>query len=617
MIKPSPTYHLLIEGDDGRCLACSPEDTILRSLINGGLFVEANCGGRGTCGKCKVQVIAGQVTNKEGLPIKPNQDNTYLACQIYPQSDITIRLKTAEASQKGQALDIVSDGGAPLIKKVVLAPVYPTVDNHYSLQDMIGQALAAPGAVGGGSSSPVLIDDSAMLRRLAAVVETKPELITVTLLDNKAMAIEAHDTSSVLYGVAFDIGTTTVVGMLVDLNVGKVVEVRSRNNPQASLGADVISRIQATHELEGGLERLSQLIRYCLNQIIAELCTAAGIDPNQVYAVTIAGNATMAHLVLEISPSTLVRKPYAALFKYMSPLNPQDIELEINPQGKIMVLPNIASFVGSDTTAAILAVDQDISETPMLMVDLGTNGEMVIGDGNKLYACSTAAGPAFEGAHIRDGMRAADGAIADVVITEQAVLVQTIGSAKPTGICGSGIVKAVAELVKAGILDPSGRFNKSAAAKLPVSLCQRLKNNDGQWEFVLVEGKQTASGTDISITQADVRQIQLVKSSICTGIHFLMEKLPPETVFKVCLAGAFGNYVDIDSALRIGMLPGFKKECVCSVGNAAGTGAVQALLSADKMQRCVTIASKVGYLELAAQPGFQNRFLKNLSFPKA
>ncbi|HWR45545.1 ASKHA domain-containing protein [Sporomusa sp.] len=613
MIEASSTYTLLIAGND-RCLPCSREKTILRSLIDGGVFLEANCGGRGTCGKCKIQVLKGQVIGKNGLQVQPGNDNTYLACQVYPQGDITIVLKKEQASQKGQATEIIVDDSLPLVKKVILAPAYPTVDNHYSLQEMIRQALAAQTTAGSSFDSTGLIDNAAMLRRLSEVVETKPELITITLLDNQAIAVEANDTSSVLYGVAFDIGTTTVVGMLVDLNARKVVAVCSKNNPQASMGADVISRIQATHELLGGLEGLSQLIRRCLNQIIAELCSSVGVAANHVYAVTIAGNATMSHLVLEISPSTLVRKPYAALFKYMSPLNPQDIELEINPQGKIMVLPNIASFVGSDTTAAILAVDQDISDNPMLLVDLGTNGEMVIGYGNMLYACSTAAGPAFEGAHIRDGMRAADGAITDVAITEQDVLVQVIGSGKPAGICGSGIVKAVAELLKAGIVETSGRFTKSAA-KLPIPLQHRLKKQGGEWEFVLVEGKNSASGADISITQADVRQIQLVKSSICTGIQFLMERLHSESELTVCLAGAFGNYIDIDSALTIGMLPGLKKEVICSVGNAAGTGAVQALLSAAKMQRCMAIASKANYIELAAQPGFQNRFLANLTFP--
>ena len=615
MIEPSATYTLHMEGND-LCLPCSQDKTVLRALIDGGVFLEANCGGRGTCGKCKIQVPQGQVRDKNGQAVQPASDNTYLACQVYPQSDITIVLKTAQASQKGQATEIRVDDSVPLVRKVVLAPAYPTVDNHYSLQEMIQQALPAGGAVTGCLTGSGFIDNAAMLRRLSEVVETKPALITITLLEQQAIAVEAHDTSKVLYGVAFDIGTTTVVGMLIDLNTRQVMAVCSKNNPQASMGADVISRIQATHELLGGLEGLSQLIRRCLNQIIAELCCTAAISADHIYAVTIAGNATMSHLVLEISPSTLVRKPYAALFKYMAPLKPQDMELEINPQGKIIILPNIASFVGSDTTAAILAVDQDIAETDLLLVDLGTNGEMVIGAGNQLYACSTAAGPAFEGAHIRDGMRAADGAITDVALTEQGVRIQIIGNGKPAGLCGSGIVKAVAELLKAGIINTSGRFTSAAGAKLPPALQTRLRNQDGQWEFVLVEGADSASGADIAITQADIRQIQLVKSSIYTGIEFLMERLKTDREMAIYLAGAFGNYIDIDSALTIGMLPVCPKEVVRSAGNAAGTGAAQALLSAEKMQRCFAIAGKVNYIELAAQPGFQQRFLSNLAFPR-
>jgi len=616
MIGAASTYTLRIEGEE-QFFPCERDKTILLALIDGGVFLEANCGGRGTCGKCKIQVLQGQVGGKDGTEIQPDTDNSYQACQVYPKSDVTIRLKSSQVSQKGQAFEVVIEDTIPLLEKVVLAPAYPTVDNHYSLQEMICQALDKHAPEDSTFDNRSSITDTAILRKLSEVVETKPELITITILDNKAITVEAGDTSSKLYGVAFDIGTTTVVGMLIDSNAKKIVAVCSKNNPQASMGADVISRIQATHELEGGLERLSQLIRHCLNQIIVELCSSGGVTQNCIYAVTIAGNATMAHLVLEISPSTLVRKPYAALFNYISPLSPKELELNINPQGKIMILPAIASFVGSDTTAAILAVDQDIAAEPILMVDLGTNGEMVIGDSKKLYACSTAAGPAFEGAHIRDGMRAAAGAISDVTITEQAVSVQVIGDVMPTGICGSGIVKAVAELVKIGILHTSGRFNKPELLDLPDHLRQRLKKRDGKWEFVLIKEESSPSGADISITQADVRQIQLVKSSICTGIQFLMEKMPGDTQYKeVCLAGAFGNYIDIDSALTIGMLPGFKREAIRSVGNAAGTGAVQALLSAKKMQRCVSIANKVSYVELAAQPGFQNKFLENLNFTK-
>jgi len=340
------------------------------------------------------------------------------------------------------------------------------------------------------------------------------------------------------------------------------------------------------------------------------------VEKTHIYAGTIAGNATMTHLVAEIPPSTLVRKPYAALFKYMAPLDSLELDLDMHPQGKMIILPNMASFVGSDTTAAVLAVDQDVATTPLLLVDLGTNGEMVVGSGNSLYACSTAAGPAFEGAHIRDGMRATEGAICDVVISGQNVRTQVIGNGKPTGICGSGLVKAVAELLNAGILHKSGRFNNPDRADISGLLRERLKQRDGQWEFVLSSGAQSDSGTDIAITQADVRQLQLVKSSICTGIQFLLEKYNGCEPIQVCLAGAFGNYIDIDSAITIGMLPGIKREQVVSVGNAAGIGAVQALISADKMQRCMQIASNVVYLELAVQSEFQNRFLKNLNFPQ-
>ncbi|HWR42092.1 ASKHA domain-containing protein [Sporomusa sp.] len=539
----------------------------------------------------------------------------HMACQIYPQGDITIHLKKTQVSPKGQGLDLLVTTGAPLLRKVVLTPEYPTVDNHYSLQEMIRQAIGVGETTAGVLADPAMISSTTLLRRLSEVVEAQPAHITLTLLDGNVVAIEAGDTSGVLYGVAFDIGTTTVVGMLVDINEQRIVSICSKNNPQATLGADVISRIQATYDLLGGLEGLSQLIRGCLNTIISELCNSAGIKNSDIYAVTIAGNSTMTHLVLEISPSTLVRKPYASLFKYVAPLYAKDLELEIHNQGKVVVLPNIASFIGSDTTAAILAVNQDIELEPTLLVDLGTNGEMVISAGDKLYACSTAAGPAFEGAHMRDGMRATEGAISDVEISEQSISFAVIGNTQPTGICGSGMVKAIAQLLKAGLIDASGRFRKPEVSNVSANLAQRLINQGDGWEFVLVEGKNTASGANISITQADIRQIQLVKSSICTGIEFLMKELGIEADYKVCLAGAFGNYVDIDSAINIGMLPGVTSEQVLSVGNAAGTGAVQALLSSDNLQRCFTIANKVNYIELAAQSDFQNRFLANLRFP--
>jgi uncharacterized 2Fe-2S/4Fe-4S cluster protein (DUF4445 family) len=321
----------------------------------------------------------------------------------------------------------------------------------------------------------------------------------------------------------------------------------------------------------------------------------------------------MLHLLLSISPISLIRQPYAAVFKTVPPFAAKEMELAINPNGKVVLLPSIASFIGADTTAAILAAGQDISFDLSLMVDLGTNGEIALGNQEKIFACSTAAGPAFEGAHIRDGMRASVGAIEDVIIDAD-VQIRTIGGDKPVGICGSGIIKAIAQLLKKKIITTSGRFNQQITEVLPPNLARRLINKGDQWEFVLVEGK---TGADISVTQADIRQIQLVKSAICTGIQVLIGKSFPVGRMPVFLAGAFGNYIDVESAIAIGLLPGFTQEQVRPVGNAAGTGAVYALLAQHRLERCWHIAEAIDYVELAAEPNFQKRFLANLAFPEA
>lgn len=611
MEKAAKTFTLTIKDSDS-VLSCSSASTIMRTLLDGGLFIEANCNGRGSCGRCLVQVLEGRVADRDGNAVPPGKNNMYLACQIYPQADVTICLPRLEVSQKAQAAPIPVEVTKALLKKIVLAPAYPTLSKHYSFQAMLRQALATAGAAAGG------YDNITVLRSLQEAVAAKPELITLTLLQEEVIAVEAGDTSPALFGVAFDIGTTTVVGLLVDLNTYKVVAVCSKNNPQASRGADVITRIQAACESAEGLAGLSKLIRSCMNAIIHELCSQAGIETSHIYAVTIAGNTTMSQLVLGISPSTLVKQPYAALFNHLAPLCPNDIDIGINAWGKVLILPNVASFIGSDTTAAVLAAGQDLDAAPTLLVDLGTNGEMVLHDGQAMYACSTAAGPAFEGAHIRDGMRAAPGAVSDVKITKDQVISTVIGEGKPAGICGSGMVKAIAEFIKTGILHTSGRFNQAAIAALHPGLQRRFRQSNNEWEFVLVAGAETMNGKDIAVTQSDIRQIQLVKSSLCTGIEFLLTKLnnKAETEYRIYLAGAFGNYIDIDSALLIGMLPAIKKASILSVGNAAGTGAVMALLSADNLKRCTAIADRIEYLELASQPGFQNRFLQNLAFPK-
>ena len=587
--------------------------TLMDILTDAGVFLESVCGGQGTCGKCKVRVLSGQVTDGQGNPAEPENDGSYLACRVYPLgqvvlADITQRGVTA----KGEIgrIHISLEDRAPVLSKSVVRPTYPTLAQNYSLQEMISNVNELQ------SQEKQDLHITA-LRDMALLAQTKTESYTLIHLGDHVTAVEGGDTSSVLYGVAFDIGSTTVAGMLMDMNRGEAVAAAAETNPQSAYGADVISRIKAAEKPEG-LKQLSDLIRHCLSTLIRRLCSISGIRVQDIYLVTVVGNSTMEHLLMGISPTSLTIPPYVQAFKSLSPFPPQELSLDIHPGGRVILIPNIASFVGADTTAAILAMDQDLTPKLTLLIDLGTNGEIVLGNRERMIVTSTAAGPAFEGAQLSCGMRATDGAIDDIILQED-VLIRTFNAQKPAGICGSGIIKALAEMVRRGIITSSGRFaENSQMAQLSPELRSRIREKEGQREFVLAFAEESANGSDIVITQGDVRELQLVKSSICTGSQILMQTLGvnPEDIEQVFIAGAFGSFVDLDSALAIGLIPIQERNRIRSVGNAAGEGAAKALLSHKHIQRCQAIAEKAEFVELANHPQFQKSFINNLAFPK-
>jgi len=583
-------------------------------LTGAGVLLEAVCGGKGTCGKCKVHVLSGQVVDRNGNPAQISKEGTYLACQVYPQGQVVlaeINPKGTTAKGKIGQIDIPSEYRKSSLKKSVIQPAYPTLTQNYALETMLRKALEK-------DLGEELIFELVALKELALLASGKTDKYTIVHWGNKVFTVEAEDTASAFYGVAFDLGTTTVAGMLININSGEVIAAAAETNPQTVYGADVISRIKVAERAEG-LRKLSDAIRQCLNSLIGKLCKEAGITRHDIYFITLVGNSTMEHLLMNISPTSLTTPPYAQVFQYLPILSPQDISLDINPGGCITLLPNITSFVGADTTAAIMAVDQDLTDKLTLLIDLGTNGEIALGNRKRLLVTSTAAGPAFEGAQLSCGMRATGGAIDDVKITDN-VTIHTIKNQKPAGICGSGIIKALAEMLRAGIVTPSGGFaGEDKVARLPAHIQTRFREHAGQKEFVLAFAEESANGSDIVITQGDIREIQLVKSSIYTGSQILMEALGvgPEAIEQVFLAGAFGSYVDLDSALAIGLIPVQERQKIRSVGNAAGEGAAKALLSSYNLQRCHKIASKAEFLELANNPLFQKRFIKNLAFPVA
>lgn len=418
------------------------------------------------------------------------------------------------------------------------------------------------------------------------------------------------------YGVAFDLGTTTVVAMLWDLEKAKLVDIRAGTNPQGVFGADVISRIMYAGESAENLITIYRKIIDCLNGFLEEFVVAQGIDIEDISTITVVGNTTMSHLFAGVDPTSLAIAPFTPVFLASKRGLSAEFGVLAGRGTELYLLPNIAGHVGSDITAGILATNIMNDERTHLLVDIGTNGEIVLSKNGRALTCSTAAGPAFEGATIFQGMRAAAGAIEKVTIGKDKVEIVVIDDGAPIGICGSGIIDAVAQLVKNGIIDKTGKFAKPenlAAAGFNTDIVDRLRIDGPRKEFVLA---YVESGDDIIITQKDVREVQLAKAAIYAGIKILMKELRVDVsdFDRVSIAGAFGNYIDKESALIIGLLPEVDTKKIVTVGNAAGVGASLALLS-DKMQReAEKIAVWIEHIELSTHEGFQNEYLGAMNF---
>jgi len=421
------------------------------------------------------------------------------------------------------------------------------------------------------------------------------------------------------YGLAFDLGTTTVVGWLVDLDTGDTLAARAVTNPQNVYGADVISRIghAGTHE---GLRQLQQKILAACNEIIRCLLDEGRVAGDEIYEIVAVGNTTMSHLFLGIDPTFLATAPYVPAFAGRMELEARELGLDVMPAGRVVVLPNIAGYVGSDTVGVMLATDIGRRPGFCLAVDIGTNGEVVLAGRGRLLTCSTAAGPAFEGARIRHGMRAAAGAIEGVRIDGGEVGLEVIDDATPLGICGSGLLDAAAAMVQVGLISPTGRLlpPESLPEGVPPGLKERLRRGKDGTEFVLAQDGSVATGEDIVITQKDIRELQLAKAAIYAGIQVLLKELEvtPEEIDEILLAGAFGNYIKIDSALALGLLPAVAPGRIKAVGNAAGDGARMALISGTARAEASDLARRAGHVELSTWPDFQDEFVNAMYFPK-
>ncbi|MHC4499753.1 MAG: ASKHA domain-containing protein, partial [Planctomycetota bacterium] len=419
-----------------------------------------------------------------------------------------------------------------------------------------------------------------------------------------------------VFGLALDVGTSTVAAKLIDMVSGKLMATASAGNPQVRFGDDVVSRISYA-ESDKKLAELHGMIIDCINELIGRLCECAGIDADQIYEACIVGNTTMNHIVLKLPVVQLGQAPYKAYSLDAHDCAPRELGLRINASGNVHTVENIAGFVGSDTTAVALATEIDSAEAVTLAVDIGTNGELVLAAGGKLYAASCAAGPAFEGARIGCGSRAVDGAIQGVVENDGDIDLDVIAGGAPRSICGSGLIDAVAVMLDFGIIDGTGKFVEceKLEGRLPAAIFSRIIEQEGQAAFVLARAEE-GGGQEVFLTQADIRQVQLAKGAIRAGITLLQRKvgLADSNIERILLAGAFGNYIRRESALRIGLLPAVAAERIYFVGNAACSGAQMALVSSGCRSMAGELARKIQYVEIAHEKNFSDVFAESMAF---
>ena len=588
--------------------------TLLQAAMAAGVEIESVCGGRGTCAKCKVIVTRGvsPLTDLEvrGLTAAEQAAGYRLACQaqvladtevVVPEESRRARVSIlAEGVAAAWPLDPWVQRGAVQVPPATLADQLPDWENLSRQWN-------------GDVPRPTLN----VLRALPGALRAAEGRLTWWQVDGRLVRVAAGEPQGRLAGISFDIGTTTVVGYLLDLTDGEILAVASRLNPQTRYGDDVVSRIDYAGREPEGLATLQREIVAAMNEIVAETCAATGVAAGDLLVATVVGNTTMHHLFLGISPTALAQSPYVPATRAALTVAAGEVGLAIHPEGRVSVLPNIAGWVGADTVGVLLATDLHRHDELALAIDIGTNGEMAMGSRERLLTCSTAAGPAFEGAHLSCGMRAADGAI-DWVEMDGDVAWRTIGGAPPRGVCGSGLVDLVAAMLRTGVIEQTGmmRTADDLAAGGESALAARVVQGERGRAFVLVPETEGAGGRAVRVTQRDVRELQLAKGAIRAGIEIMMKELGvgPGDVRRVYLAGAFGNYIRPESALTIGLMPHFPNAEVVPVGNAAGSGARLALLSSAARAEATRILERVEYLELSGRPDFQDAFAEAMLF---
>ena len=613
---------------EGEVATASSDDTLLDAAQRAGIYVSSLCGGDMICGKCRLIVKEGQVFEEQHMLLSREEVRRgyVLACASHPRSDLVVEIPI-ESRMEGK--QIVVDEDAQRFSGLARVDLAKYEFKHStpteklfleisppSLEDNLSDLSRLFRAIRAHVDAPIMQTGLKNIRRLPQILRRGDWKITCTLGQRggtvEVIEIEEGDTSDRNYGMALDVGTTTVVAHLIDLNDSKILATDATYNSQITFGEDVITRLIYAKNEVGGRERLHEAIIGNINMLINNTVSAAGVNIQDVTCVLCAGNTTMMHFLLDLDSSNIRREPYIPAATHIPPARAIEVGIQTNPRGLLYGVPGVSSYVGGDIVAGVLASGIYRSPQLSMLFDVGTNGEIVIGNGEWLMCCSASAGPAFEGGEVKFGMRATHGAIEKVKVLDGGESVETvvIAGEKPRGICGSGLIDVISELRRAGVVDRAAKFADP-------DYCSRLRVNDDGSEFVLAFADDTAIGRDIVITQADINNLVRSKAAVYAGASVLIKSmdLSFDDIEQMFIAGGFGNYLDLPAAVAIGLLPDIPLEKVKFIGNSSLSGAKLALLSREALDEVERIAQKMTYIDLSSNNQFMDEYSSALFLP--
>ena len=605
-----------------RSVRVSKGTGLVDAAASAGITLDLPCGGEGVCGKCRLIVRNGagrpNAAEEDALTKNEIEEGFRLACQTSVTGPMTVDVpetsllptfhkilnRTVGAGHEGEAVAIDD----PLVRKQYLELPPPQRDDTVADLERLRRRIG-----------PVDVDLN-LARRIPKILRDGKFRGTAVISEGRLLDFEAGNTEAQCFAVALDLGTTTLVAALLDARSGGELAVSAELNPQTVFGDDVVSRIQHATDTADGLDELSSAVLEVADRMIGQLVDTAGVERRNIYQISVSGNTTMQQLFLGIDPRSLGEVPFVPAVGQGISVEANQLGLEIHPRGRIFAMPVIGGFVGGDTVSGVVASDMEEIQGPSLLVDIGTNGEILLSSGGELWAAATAAGPAFEGARILHGMRGSTGAIERVTIDGD-VRLEVIGGGKPVGLCGSGLIDLAAELLRLEIINPQGRMADADGLRddLPESVRRRVLSHRDQNAFLLAGEEESATGVPIFLVQRDVRQLQLASGAIRAGIILLLRRagLEPADLSALLIAGGFGNYIRRTNAQRMGLIPvGVPRDRIRYQGNTSLAGAQLVALSQGVRRQAEEVARKTEHIDLSTDPGFYDAFADSMIFPE-